>query len=145
MSLPLRPVRIPDTLTLLLCCALTGTPATAARAQPAQPVQSVGNPSWGAIASMQGWYGYSFNHPSRDVAERAAQAQCDRAARRPGTCLVRAQFNRACGALAKGNYGEWATATASTADAASKAATTQCETHLPTEPCEVVVSVCSPR
>ncbi|MDM0104387.1 DUF4189 domain-containing protein [Variovorax sp. J22R24] len=102
------------------------------------------NPSWGAIASQAGWYGYSYNHASRSAAERAARAQCDRAARRAGTCEVRAYFDRSCGALAAGNYGEWGTAIAPTAKAAGAAAIGQCDLHLPTEPCKIVVSVCSP-
>jgi hypothetical protein len=100
--------------------------------------------SWGAIASKSGWYGYSFNHASRSAAERAARAQCDRTAGRAGPCEVRAYFDRSCGALATGNYGEWGSGIAPTADAARQAAVAQCDAHLPTEPCRVVVSVCSP-
>lgn len=126
-------------LALLLCVELTGTTAGPAHANPSQA------PSWGAIASMSRWYGYSFNHPSRSAAELAARAQCDRAAGRSGACVVRAYFDRSCSALAAGNYGEWGTAIAPTAGAAGKAAAGQCDSHLPTEPCKVVVSVCSPR
>ncbi|VTU46487.1 hypothetical protein SRS16P3_00199 (plasmid) [Variovorax sp. SRS16] len=123
---------------LLLCGALAGIAADPAHADP--------GPSWGAIASRDaGGYGYSFNHPSRAAAELAARAQCDRAAGRPGTCAIRAYFDRSCGALATGNYGEWGTAIASTAAAAGKAAAVQCDSHLPTQPCKVVVSICSPR
>jgi hypothetical protein len=125
-------------LALLACCDPTGIAVRPAHAEPAR------GPSWGAIASMQGWYGYAFNFPSRDAAELAARARCDRAAGRPGTCVVRTYFDRSCGALARGNYGEWGTAVAATANEAGKAAAGQCETHLPTEPCKVVVSVCSP-
>jgi hypothetical protein len=109
------------------------------------PVRAAPGPSWGAIAAQQGWYGYAYDQPSRSAAELAARALCDRAAGRPGACAVRAYFDRACGALATGNYGEWGTAIAPTASAASKAAASQCESHLPTEPCKVVVSVCSRR
>jgi hypothetical protein len=101
--------------------------------------------SWGAIASVDGWWGYAFNHPSRSAAELAARTQCERSAKRPGACIVRTAFDRSCGALATGNFGEWGTATASTAVAAGKEAAGQCDSHLPTEPCKVVVSVCSPR
>lgn len=140
MSLPRsRALRRSCTLALLLCCGLAGMAGRSARAGAGQ------GPSWGAIASMQGWYGYAYNHPSRGAAELAARAQCDRAARRAGTCVVRAAFDRACGALATGNYGEWGTATAPTAVAAGRAAAAQCDGHLPTEPCKVVVGVCSPR
>jgi hypothetical protein len=132
-----RSVHLPGPRALLLCCALTGIATGAAHADP--------GPSWGAIASLQGWYGYAFDQPSRDAAETAARAQCDRAARRPGGCAVRTYFDRACGALATGNYGEWGTAVAATASAAGKAAASQCDSHLPTEPCKVVVSVCSRR
>jgi hypothetical protein len=124
---------------LLLCCGLAGIAVRAAHAGPAE------GPSWGAIASMHRWYGYSFNHPTRDAAELAARAQCDRAAGRSGTCAVRAYFDRSCGALAMGNYGEWGAATGATAGAADKAAAGRCESYLPTEPCKVLVSVCSPR
>jgi Domain of unknown function (DUF4189) len=123
---------------LLACCAVLAVGAASA----AGPRQA---PSWGAIAAMNGTYGYSFNQPSRTAAETAARAQCDRAAGRSGTCVVSAYFDRSCGALATGNYGEWGAATAATADAAAKAATTQCDNHLPAEPCKLVVKVCSPR
>ncbi|MDM0074620.1 DUF4189 domain-containing protein [Variovorax sp. J2P1-59] len=126
-------------LTLGLALLCSGLPVRAGAAPAEDP-----GPSWGAIASKAGWYGYSYNHASRSAAERAARAQCDRAARRADTCEVRAYFDRSCGALAAGNYGEWATATASTAKAAGLAAVGQCDLHLPTEPCKVVVSVCSP-
>jgi len=121
---------------LVLLGGLTGIAATPANAAA---------PSWGAIAFKDRWYAYSFNHATRESAERAARTQCDRAARRPGTCEVRAFFDRSCGALATGNYGEWATANAPTAGAASRAAAAQCNNFLPTEPCKVLVSVCSPR
>ena len=124
-------------LALLLYSLLTYIAMGPAQAEPGP------GPSWGAIASLQGWYGYAFDQPSRAAAELAARAQCDRAAGRAGACVVRAYFDRACGALATGNYGEWGTAVAPTASAAGKAAAGQCETHLPTEPCKVVVSVCS--
>jgi len=118
-------------------CALTGIPMHPSHADP--------RPNWGAIASLQGWYGYAFDQPSLSAAELAARAQCDRAAGRPGACAVRTYFNRSCGALATGNYGEWGTAVAATASAASQGAAAQCDSHLPTEPCKVVVSVCSRR
>ncbi len=124
-------------LTLLSWCFLLTV--TAAHAQ------SVQSPSWGAIASVYGAQGYAFNHPTRAAAEAAARTQCDRAAGRAGACAVTAYFNRSCGALATGNYGEWGAATALTQDAASKAAVAQCDAHLPTQPCKAVVSVCSPR
>jgi len=105
--------------------------------------------SWGAIASMatpsSSAYGFSFNHRSRDAAERAALAQCERTTGRPGSCTVRAYFDRACGALAAGNYGEWGTGLGATTDAAGKAAASQCDSHLPTQPCKTVVRVCSPQ
>ncbi len=126
-------------LALLLCCGLGGIAASPAHAQPGP------GPSWGAIASRDGWHGYAFDHRSRAAAELAARAHCDRAAGRPGTCVARAYFDRACGALATGNFGEWGTAIASTADAAGKQAAGQCDGLLPTEPCKVVVSVCSSR
>jgi hypothetical protein len=134
MRFRIRPARLPGLLALLPCLALA-----------VFPVQAEPSPSWGAIATLQGWYGYAFDQPSRGAAELAARAQCDRAAGRPGACAVRAYFDRACGALATGNYGEWGTAVASTSSAAGKAAASQCESHLPTEPCKVVVSVCSRR
>ncbi|MGJ7496749.1 DUF4189 domain-containing protein [Variovorax sp. RT4R15] len=137
MSFPSRTYRMPGALTLLLCCGLAGIAAEPAGAAPGQ------GPSWGAIASMNRWYGYASDYPSRAAAELAALAQCDRVAGRPGTCAVRTYFDRSCGALAEGNYGEWGTATASTKGAADKAAAGQCDTHLPAEPCKVVVSICS--
>ena len=140
MSFQRRAARTLGTLALILCCTTAGGAATASSpADRAQP------PSWGAIASVQGWWGYSFNHASRGAAEQAARAQCERTAGQPGSCVVRTSFDRACGALATGNYGEWGTATAASAAGAGKAAAAQCNGHLPTEPCKVVVSVCSPR
>lgn len=120
----------------LLCCGL----CTASLAAPASAT-----PSWGAIAAKDKWFGYSFDHRSRADAERAARAQCDKSAGRNGTCEVRAFFDRSCGALATGNYGEWATGNGASADAAGKAAAVQCNGFLPTEPCKVVVKVCSPK
>lgn len=102
-------------------------------------------PSWGAIATADRTYGYAFNHPTRAAAEAAARAQCDRASGRAGGCAVRAYFERACGAVALGNYGEWGVATAPTPAAAEKTAVGQCDSHLPTQPCKALVSVCSPR
>ncbi|MES2532209.1 MAG: DUF4189 domain-containing protein [Pseudomonadota bacterium] len=131
------------TFVMLVFCALSANAAGTASAAPA--AASAKTPSWGAIASMDGSYGFSFNQPSRALAEIAARAQCDRAAGRPATCAVRAYFDRSCGAYATGNYGEWATGLGPTAAAASKEAATQCDAHLPTQPCKVVMTVCSPR
>ena len=102
-------------------------------------------PSWGAIASKDRWYGYASGYSTRAAAERSALNQCDRLARRPGTCAVRSAFDRSCGALAEGNYGEWALAMAATQAAANKEAAARCDDHLPAEPCKVVVAVCSLR
>jgi hypothetical protein len=99
--------------------------------------------SWGAIASVQGGWGYAFNQASRAAAEQAAREQCERAAGRRGGCAVRISFDRACGALATGNFGEWGAASAATLAGARQAATAQCDGHLPTEPCKVAASVCS--
>lgn len=131
------------TFALLWSCSLTGWSAPSNHAD--NPQRRGSDPNWGAIASRSGAYGYSFNHRSRDAAERAARAQCDRAAGRAGACDVRAFFDRSCGALAAGNYGEWGTAIAPTAAAAGSAAVAQCNNHLPTEPCKLVVNICSPR
>ncbi len=136
-----RSWRVLALLLPLLFCALSAKAAGVAGAAPA----AAKPPSWGAIASMDGSYGYSFNQPSRALAEIAARAQCDRAAGRPATCAVRAYFDHSCGAYAAGNYGEWATGIGPTAAAASKEAAAQCDAHLPTQPCKVVVTVCSPR
>lgn len=129
-------------LALLLACAL---PAGAASPVSTPSTSPGKGPSWGAIASMDGSFGYSFNQPSRALAEIAARAQCDRAAGRAAACAVRAYFDRACGAYATGNYGEWATGLGPTAVAAGQEAAAQCDAHLPTQPCKVVFSVCSPR
>jgi len=120
----------------LLCGSLAAT-ATAA-ATPAQRPEL-----WGAIATADGLYGYAFDHPSRAAAESAARAQCERKAGRAGACTVRTAFDRSCGAMATGNFGEWGVASAATVAAARKEATAQCNSHLPTEPCKVLVAVCS--
>ena len=122
-------------LALLAGCGLASSPAIAA--DPA--------PSWGAIATVDRSYGYAFNHSTRAAAEAAARAQCDRAVGRSGACAVRAYFDRSCGAVALGNYGEWAVATAATSAAAEKMAVGRCDNHLPTQPCKTLVSACSPR
>lgn len=132
-------VRLGAALVLFLACHAAGIAATST---PSGPDPS---PSWGAIASRRAWYGYAFNHKTRDAAEQAARAQCDRAAGRAGTCEVRIQFDRSCAALATGNFGEWGAASAATTGAAGQAAIAQCEGHLPTEPCKVVVTACSLR
>ena len=126
-------------IAMLMSSGLAGLAAGPTHAAPRD------GPSWGAIASKQGWYGISFNHLSREAAEADARAQCDRVAGRAGPCVVRTAFDRACGALATGNFGEWGAATAATANVAGTAAAGQCNSHLPTEPCRTVVSVCSPR
>jgi len=119
----------------LLCGGLAGLSTAAETAEPA--------PRWGAIATVDGLYGYAFDHPSRVSAENAARAQCERKAARSGACIVRTTFDRACGAMATGNFGEWGVASAPTVAAARKEATSQCNGHLPTEPCKVLVAVCS--
>ncbi|RYF81880.1 MAG: DUF4189 domain-containing protein [Comamonadaceae bacterium] len=98
---------------------------------------------WGAIAAAQQWYGYAFDQPTREAAEHAARAQCQRVAASGSDCTVRTAFNRQCGALALGNYGEWGAANAPTRELAAQAAAHQCNEHLPTEPCKVVVQACS--
>lgn len=115
-------------------CALVSSPVTAQ-----EPV-----PRWGAIAAAapQG-YGYAFDQPTREAAERAARMQCQRVAVRGSDCSVRTAFNRQCGALALGNFGEWGAANAPTREMAAQAASSQCNQHLPTEPCKVVVQACS--
>jgi hypothetical protein len=133
------PMRVGRVLGVLACCALTGLVASPVHAGPGE------GPSWGAIASMQRWYGIAFNHRSRAEAEADARAQCDRVAGLAGACVVRTYFDRFCGALATGNFGEWGAATASTPGVAGTAAARECDSHLPTEPCKVVVSICSPR
>ena len=101
-------------------------------------------PRWGAIATVDGLYGYSFNQSTRTGAENAARAECQRRAGRGGSgCEVRMTFDRACGAMATGNFSEWGVASAPTLDAARSNAAAQCNAHLPTEPCKVLVSVCS--
>lgn len=109
----------------------------------ALPAQAEPGASWGAIASRQGAYGFSYNQPSRGEAERAALTQCNRAAGRAGQCEVRAYFDRSCAALATGNFGEWGAGVAPTEAAAIKTAVGTCESYLPTEPCKVTVKVCS--
>ena len=57
---------------------------------------SAAAPSWGAIASRPGGYGYAFNQASRAAAERVARAQCEGAAERSTRCEVRVYFDRSC-------------------------------------------------
>jgi len=123
---------------LLMCCGVMGRAVCQVRADAAPA------PNWGAIASIQGWHGYAYDLPTRAAAELSALAQCDKAAGR-SRCVVRVAFDRACGALATGNYGEWGAASAATPAAASDSAIGQCNAHLPAEPCKVVVNVCSAR
>lgn len=129
---------------VLVVCVLAAFGAGRARAD---------GGSWGAIASQSQVYGYSFGWGSRDAAEQAARAQCDRAQARTvragqgasaGPCEVRSYFNRSCGAFALGNHTEWGAASAAGAAAAGRAAIEQCDAHLPTEPCKAVLAVCSP-
>lgn len=131
----LTALRSAAAVSALLCGALLDA---AAAAQPVERPQL-----WGAIATADSLYGYAFDHPSRASAENAARAQCERKAGRPGACTVRTTFERACGAMATGNFGEWGVASAPTVAAARKEATSQCNSHLPTEPCKVLVAVCS--
>ena len=125
---------------LIWSFALLGACATALAEEPA---------AWGAIAGTQGGFGYAYSHPTRAGAERAAIDQCESALAksRPGTsrgsCEVRTAFNRSCGAMGVGNFGEWGIATASSEAAARLDAVKQCNSHLPTEPCKATVGVCS--
>src|SRR4051812_38699745 len=100
-------------------------------------------PEWGAIAARPGGYGYAFRHGTRAAAEQAARAQCEGASGRAGACEVRATFENSCGALATGNFGEWGAAIGADAKSAGQGAVAQCDRHLPTEPCKLIVSVCS--
>ncbi|MDI3382633.1 DUF4189 domain-containing protein [Xenophilus aerolatus] len=123
-------------------CAVLALMPVMALAQAATPPA---RPSWGAIASSYPAYGYAFEHPTREAAEHEALNQCRRNARKPAGCEVRSTFDRACGAYAQGNFGEWGAAVAPGANEAAQAAAKQCDNHLPTEPCKVVVRACSPR
>jgi len=125
-------------------CPPAAAGGTVAEPLAARPPGAQGE-SWGAIASTPRSYGYSYNHTSRAEAERAARAQCDSQGGRDGSCEVHAFFNNACGALARGNYGEWAVAVEPSDTLAGATALKQCNSHLPTEPCKVVASVCSPH
>lgn len=124
-----------------LCCAGLALLPFLAMAQTAAPVR----PSWGAIASSYPAYGYAFEHATREAAEHEALNQCRRNARKPAGCEVRTTFERACAAYAQGNFGEWGAAVALNLDEAAQAAAKQCDNHLPTEPCKVVVRACSAR
>lgn len=138
-----RRPRIAEEMSLLRTCwtllAVLGLWASAAAAQqvPEEP------PRWGAIAAAQQSFGYAFDHPTRAAAEQAARAQCRGVAARGSDCTVRTAFNRQCGALALGNYGEWGAANAPTREQAAQGAVNQCNQHLPTEPCKVVAQACS--
>lgn len=109
----------------------------------AAAAQDVPEPRWGAIAAAQQSFGYAFDHPTRAAAEQAARAQCRGVAAHNSDCTVRTAFNRQCGALALGNYGEWGAANAPTREQAAQDAVKQCNEHLPTEPCKVVAQACS--
>ncbi|MDM0043139.1 DUF4189 domain-containing protein [Variovorax dokdonensis] len=127
---------------LFWSCTALGLPAVALADAP---------PAWGAIAGTQGGYGYAFSQPSRAAAERAAIDQCEgalaksRATSARGSCVVRTAFDRSCGAMAVGNFGEWGIAIAPTEADARRDAVQQCNSHLPTEPCKVSVGFCSLR
>lgn len=144
---------------LVLALAHACLPDIVAAATPEKPQDlRRSTPSWGAIASQPLGYGYSFNQKSQAAAEQAARAQCERPPERkaaagargasvapvaPPACEVRTVFDRGCAALVTGNFGEWGTAIAGTKEAANKAAIAECNGRLPTEPCKLVVSVCS--
>lgn len=150
-----------------LAATPTGAPTSPSAATPvADPASRRVDAHWGAIAARPDGYGYAFNQPSRAAAEQVARAQCERPAGSPttpgaagapgssppsvgrpagagGACEVRVWFERRCGALATGNFGEWGAAVGADKTAATRAAVAQCDAHLPTEPCRAVVSVCS--
>lgn len=108
----------------------------------ASPSGKAGPELWGAIATSNGLYGYSFNQTTAAAAENVARSQCERKAG-AGACVIRSTFDRACAAMASGNFGEWGVASAPTIEQARKDAMAQCDSHLPTEPCKLQVSVCS--
>ncbi|MGJ7545443.1 hypothetical protein [Variovorax sp. LT1R16] len=74
---------------------------------------------------------------------RAQRVRTANAKRVPGACEVRVCFHRSCGALATGNFCEWAGGLGTDAKAARHAAVTACDAQLPTEPCKLAVNVCS--
>lgn len=151
-----------------VAASAASTASTASTAPVAASTSRRAQDYWGAIAARPDGYGYAFNQPSRAAAEQVARARCERPAGRPsipgatgmsspssiggrpagatgaiGACEVRVWFERGCGALATGNFGEWGAAVGADKTAATKAAVTQCDAHLPTEPCRAVVGVCS--
>ncbi|RYZ12978.1 MAG: DUF4189 domain-containing protein [Comamonadaceae bacterium] len=111
---------------------------TAFATAPARPA-----PAWGAIASHARGYGWTLDQPSRAAAEREALARCERSIGPGERCELRTAFDRSCAALAGGNHGEWAVAGGATREAAARDAAARCDAHLPTEPCRMLVSVCS--
>lgn len=118
---------------------LTG--AAAAQAQSPVPTEAAG--PWGAIAAARQNFGYAFDQPTRAAAELAALVQCEGVAGRTEPCTVRTVFERSCGVLALGNFGEWGAASAATEQQAAQEAVQQCNRHLPTEPCKVAARVCT--
>lgn len=137
---PHRFARTVAALALLSCFAMAGLSAGAAHAEERE------RPSWGAIASMGGYYGYGIDYGSRLEAEREALFQCGRKSGRPGGCVVRTRFNRSCGALAQGYRGRhtyWGAAHAPTRHQARKQAVAQCNSRMHLESCKVIVFGCS--
>jgi hypothetical protein len=96
----------------------------------------IGN-CWGAVAyGAGGAWAYSVNHPSREIASQAAQAQCR------GRCQRVLTFHNSCGAYATGDdaYG-WGNA--QSRGAAEARALQECNAR--TSNCHVRVWGCTTR
>ncbi len=96
---------------------------------------------WGAIAinTNTGQWGWSVNHPAREVAHRAANARCGYRCNRTLT------FQNQCGAYALAGNGGWGWATRYSRQAAEAEALRQCRIYNPGQGCSVRVWACTSR
>jgi len=99
---------------------------------------------YGAIAysPSTGGFGFSFKYASRPDAEGRATRECLRQVNKDD-CKVEIWFHDACAALAEGESGIRAAASAPSQDIANRAALENCKSDNKGERCEVKVAVCS--
>lgn len=124
------------TLALFGACALV---AVAAAPSAAYADCQVGN-CWGAVAyGPRGAWAYSYNYPTRNIAERVAQRNCG------GRCNHVLTFTNSCGAYASGPsaYGHYGWGNAMTIGAARAIALRECHARGPN--CFVRISACTLR
>jgi serine/threonine-protein kinase len=96
-----------------------------------------------ATATTGDFFGYSYGWSSREQAEQAALANCNRQAGAANACIIAIWFGDGCGALAIGSDGAWGGDWGPTSAEASAKALLLCQKEDKSGKCEVVKSFCA--